>query len=251
MTAVHLPLRTRAGLQIQRVAGVVTGIVWIPLAGFILRYVMQYRVHNMRETRARFRALVRNSESPLLICANHLTLVDSAVVAWALGGSWWYLFHWRQMPWNLPEYHNFAFNPLNRLGLWLAKCIPIVRGGARQQVSGVIKRVEYLLYRGDTALIFAEGGRSRTGRVRTETAAHGMGRIIGAVPECQALCVYLRGRKQETWSSVPARGDVFDVTFELMEPKSDHKGMRRSRDFAQQIVNKLAEMEQEYFDSRK
>jgi len=244
-------LRTRAGLHVQRTVGLITGVIWLPLCGFLLKYVMRYRVDDVRATRARFRALVGDTKTPILICANHLTLVDSAVVAWALGGSWWYIFHFRAMPWNLPEYHNFAFSPINRLALWLAKCIPIVRGGSRKEVSAVIKRVQFVLQRGDTALIFAEGGRSRTGRVRTETAAHGMGRILNSVPDCRALCVYLRGHEQDTWSTVPKRGDTFYVKLEVVTPTSENSGMRRSRDFANQIVNKLASMEQHYFDGRK
>jgi hypothetical protein len=49
---------------------------------------------------------------------------------------------------------------------------------------------------------------------------------------------------------VPARGDSFYVDFELVEPQSEHSGMRRSRDFSQQIVDRLAGMEEEYFAGR-
>jgi 1-acyl-sn-glycerol-3-phosphate acyltransferase len=211
---------------------------------------MRYRVKNATELRKRYRALVKESDGPVLICANHLTMVDSVILAWALGGSWWYVFHYRWMPWNLPEYNNFASIWLSRFAAWVTKCIPIVRGGPRQQVSGVIKRVQHVLSRGDTALIFAEGGRSRTGRVEADSAVHGTGRIMSAVEDCKALCVYLRGERQRTWSTVPALGDSFHVDFEFFQPKSLHQGMRRSRDLAQQIVAKLARMEEEYFASR-
>jgi len=217
---------------------------------FALRVLMRYRIENAAELRKRYRSMIKESDGPVLICANHLTMVDSAILAWALGGSWWYIFNYRRMPWNLPEYNNFASIWLSRFGAWLTKCIPVVRGGPRQQVSGVIKRVQHLLSRGETALIFAEGGRSRTGRVQADSAAHGPGRIMNAVEDCKALCVYLRGEGQRTWSTIPAYRETFHVDFEFFHPESLHQGMRRSRDLAQQIVSKLARMEEEYFASR-
>ena len=211
---------------------------------------MRYRVENAAEVRKGYRDLVKNNDGPILICANHLTMVDSAILAWALGGSWWYVFNYRRLPWNLPEYNNFSSIWFSEIAAWVTKCIPIVRGGPRQQVSGVIKRIQYLLAGGDTALIFAEGGRSRDGRIREESPAHGTGRIMSAVEDCKALCVYVRGHRQQTWSTVPARGDSFHVEFEFFQPESMHRGMRRSRDLAQQIVANLARMEENYFAGR-
>jgi 1-acyl-sn-glycerol-3-phosphate acyltransferase len=214
---------------------------------FVLRVVMRYRIENLRELRKRFRQLARETREPILICPNHLTMVDSALVTWALGGTWYYLRNYKRVPWNLPEYHNFASVWFTRAMAWATKCIPVVRGGHREGVSRVLKRVQHLMTRGDTAIIFAEGGRSRTGRIQRESVAHGMGRIVNAVPDCKALCVYLRGRRQSSWSTVPARGDSFYVDFEIFRPESEHSGMRRSRDFAQQIVERLVELEEQYF----
>ena len=164
-----------------------------------MRFLMRYHVKNAGALRKRFRAMMRENDQPMLICANHLTMVDSAVVAWALGGSWWYVFNYSRMPWNLPEYTNYAFVWPGRFGAWLTKCIPVRRGGRRQDVSGVIKRVQHLVTRGETALIFPEAGRSRTGRVQSDSIAHGVGRILNSVRDCRALCVYIRGDRQKTW----------------------------------------------------
>ena len=222
-------------------------VLWIPAMAFALRFGLRYRIRNAAELRSRYRTLVRDSEGPVLICANHLTMIDSMLVAWALGGSWWWVFNYRRMPWNLPEYHNFAAHWHNRALAWLAKCIPVVRGGKRTEVSGVLKRIQHLLSKGETALIFAEGGRSRTGRVQLDAVADGVGRIMNSVRGCQALCVYLRGDSQQSWSTFPARGDSFYVDFELFNPDSEYSGLRRSRDFARQIVGRLASMEERYF----
>ncbi len=157
------------------------------------------------------------------------------------------MFNYRRMPWNLPEYNNFASPWFNRALAWMVKCLPNVRGGTRSEVSGVLKRIQHLLSKGETALIFAEGGRSRTGRIQLDSIADGVGRIISSVRGCQALCVYMRGDRQESWSTIPARGDSFYVDFELFEPNSEHSGLRRSRDFAVQVVEHLARMEERYF----
>lgn len=246
----RLSFRTRAAHTFQREVGRLAAAFWVIPIAFILRVLMGYRIKDVAQVRARYRALLKESDHPLLICPNHLTMVDSAVVAWALGGSWWYLFHYSRMPWNLPEYNNYSSQLPTRLGAWLIKCIPVIRGGRREDVSRVIKRVQHLLSRGETALIFPEAGRSRSGRVEADAVAHAVGRILTSVPGCQPLCVYLRGDRQQTWSTVPARGDSFYIDFEVGELHSDHSGMRRSRDFSRQIVDRLVGMEEEYFAGR-
>ncbi len=246
----RLSFRTRAAHTFQREVGRLAAAFWVIPIAFILRVLMGYRIKDVAQVRARYRALLKESDHPLLICPNHLTMMDSAVVAWALGGSWWYLFHYSRMPWNLPEYNNYSSQLPTRLGAWLIKCIPVIRGGRREDVSRVIKRVQHLLSRGETALIFPEAGRSRSGRVEADAVAHAVGRILTSVPGCQPLCVYLRGDRQQTWSTVPARGDSFYIDFEVGELHSDHSGMRRSRDFSRQIVDRLVGMEEEYFAGR-
>ena len=246
----RLPFRTRAAHTFQREVGRLAAVFWVIPIAFILRVLMGYRIKDVAQVRARYRALLKESDHPLLICPNHLTMMDSAVVAWALGGSWWYLFHYSRMPWNLPEYNNYSSQLPTRLGAWLIKCIPVIRGGRREDVSRVIKRVQHLLSRGETALIFPEAGRSRSGRVEADAVAHAVGRILTSVPGCQPLCVYLRGDRHQTWSTVPARGDSFYIDFVVGELHSDHSGMRRSRDFSRQIVDRLFGMEEEYFAGR-
>ncbi len=133
----------------QREVGRLSSIVWVLPIAFILRVLMRYRIRDVAQVRTRYRALVKESDGALLICPNHLTMMDSAVIAWALGGSWWYLFHYSRIPWNLPEYNNFASLWPTRVGAWLTKCIPVIRGGRREDVSRVIKRVQHLLSRAD------------------------------------------------------------------------------------------------------
>jgi hypothetical protein len=234
----------------QRVVSMIVGPIWIGLSIFMMRCYFGYRITNLRELRSQYRQIRTQSDAPLLVCANHLTLVDSILIALALGSGGYWLRHFDELPWNTPERTNFGKTWRARAMIFVAKCIPITRGGSREGVGGVLERVKYLLARGETALLFPEAGRSRSGRVEEDTAAWGVGRIVGAVPGCRVLCVYLRGRQQETWGDFPARGDVMDVTMKCIEPKSDSRGVRRSRDIAGQIVRQLRRMEEEHFHAR-
>lgn len=243
-------LPTRAALTLQRRVGHLLAVVWVPLASFLMRFVMGYRIRNAAEVRRRFRRMVEGSREPLLICPNHLTMIDSALVAWALGGSWWYVAHYARLPWNLPEETNFASDWFSRAAAWMAKCIPVRRGGSREKMAETLDRVCHLLERGETVLIFPEGGRSRSGRIEPETASYGVGRILNEVPDCRVLCVYLRGEAQESWSKYPARGDTFRVEISRPDLSSSHTGLRRARDLSRQIVEELARLEKRYLAGR-
>lgn len=235
---------------LQRELGRLLAPLWIWAATFYLLGVRQYRIEELRESRRAFDRIRRENDAPILICANHLTLIDSMLVALALASSWRLSFHFNSMPWNTPERANFAAGLGQRIITYLAKCIPITRGGRREDVADVLNRVVYLTQRGELALVFPEGGRSRSGRVDVDAAAWGVGRVIAAIPECRVVCVYLRGRGQDSFGDLPAKGERFDVEVACIEPKSDFSGARRSRDLSRQVVAKLANMEEHYFDDR-
>ena len=221
--------------------------LWLPLTSLWLARWMGYRVVDMASIRRDYRRIRAESDAPLLICANHLTLIDSFLIGWALSSNWRYLVDFDSLPWNVPEESNFANTIRNRVLVYLGKCIAIRRGGSREDVAGVLKRVTYLLGRGEVALIFPEGGRSRVGRVDVSTAGWGVGRIVGGLEGCRVLCVYMRGARQETWGDWPERGDHFHVSMASIEPKSDARGVRGTRDIANQIISRLARLEDEYF----
>ncbi len=235
----------------QRLVSMIAGPIWVGASVLVMRFWFRYRIADVRRVRATYRRIRAESKGPLLVCANHLTMVDSFLIAWALGSGFYWLTHPDELPWNTPERTNFGRTRFQRLLIFIAKCIPITRGGAREDVGDVLERVKYLVARGETACIFPEAGRSRTGRVEETAAAWGVGRIVGAVPGCRVLCVYQRGRRQATWGDWPEPGDTVDVSLACIEPKSDVRGVRRSRDLAQQIVRQLMRMEEEYCDARK
>jgi hypothetical protein len=243
----RLSLRARRSLAIQRlVALALAPISTFAVAG-LLRGWLRLRVEGAAAARRTYRALLAESDAPLLVCANHLTLIDSALIAWALGSPGWYLRHFSALPWNVPEQRNFASTRLRRLLAYVLKCVPVTRGGDRAAIAQTLSRFTHLLRSGEVGLIFPEGGRTRTGRVEVDRAAYGVGRIVKEVPGCRVLCCYLRGDLQTEYSDLPARGDRLRVALALLEPKTDLRGLRGSRDIARQITSKLAEMESDHF----
>ena len=251
MAVPSLSVGERLSLVAQREIGRLTGLLWIPLTMALGRYGFRWRIEGVRETRREFRRLRKASSAPLLVCANHLTMLDSFLVAMALGGPWYFIGHYASIPWNTPARENFASVSWMRILVYLIKCVPVSRGGDRRAIGNVLAKITWLLSIGEVALIFPEGGRSRTGRVDTEAVTYGVGRILRALPDCRVLCVYVRGDRQEGHTALPTRGDRFRVSLRSLEPKTTQRGLRGSLDISKQIISQLAEMERRYFDDRK
>lgn len=224
--------------------------IWAPLTVGLMRFGLGWRIDGLDPVRKLYREIRQDRITPLLVCANHLTLIDSALIAWALGSPWWYVANLSALPWNVPETQNFTSSLPSRVLVSLMKCVPITRGSDRKEVSGVLARLAYLLSRGEAVLIFPEGGRSRTGRVEIDSAAYGVGRLVAALPGCRVLCVYLRGERQASFSDLPVRGERFRVLVDTLEPSSELQGLRASLDLSQQIVRKLSDLERRHFDGR-
>lgn len=243
--ALALPVASRVRLAAQREIGRLLSPLTTTLTALTLRFGFGFRIEDEQEVRRVYRQIA-DQPGPILICANHLTMIDSFLLGWALGHPLYYMRRFSRLAWNVPERSIFASNLPLRFLAYIFKCIPVVRGGRRSDVAKSLARVVHALRRGETALVFPEGGRSRSGHVEMENAAPGVGRIYRAVPGCRVLCVYLRGRSQSTFSAVPARGDRFRVAMRLMEPKTDDNGLRGSREVARQITGTLIEMEQAF-----
>jgi hypothetical protein len=240
----------KRALRVQRAFSRALSPVWIPIFVSLMALAFRWRVEGARELRRAYREIREKSHAPLLVCANHLTKLDSFVIGWALGGSWWYLRNFSSIPWNTPERVHFASNWWKRALTYVLKCVPITRGSDRKEVARVLDKVQYLLGIGEVVMVFPEGARSRSGRVELESAAYGVGRIVQSLPGCRVLCVYLRGEGQEGMGDAPRRGEVFHGRLALLEPKSDRRGLRASLDISRQIVGKLAELERSHFDDR-
>jgi 1-acyl-sn-glycerol-3-phosphate acyltransferase len=152
------------------------------------------------------------------------------------------------LPWNLPERSNFQSNIVLAVLCYLAKCIPIDRGGPREKTKKTLDKCIYLMRSGHNVMIFPEGGRSRTGMVNKEDFSYGVGRFVQDVEGCKVMCIYLRGDRQKTYSLIPSWGEKFSMQVEVFTPSvAGESGLRVQRDYAAQIINRLAQMEEKYF----
>jgi hypothetical protein len=239
--------RTKVFLLLQYGIGRAAALILAPLY-FAVIGLMGYRIENLRAIRQACRREFQRHEGPWLICANHLTVADSLILSYAMLSL---VAHWRFYRWiprNLPERNNLR-NPILVLLCYLSKCIPVQRGGPRDKMKRTLDKCTYLLSRRQRLLIFPEGGRSRTGRVDREQYSYGVGRFLAdSNGELQVMCLYLRGNGQVSYSLIPDFGERFTVLMNVFKPKKTAlTGLRAQRDYAGQIIQRLAEMEDKYF----
>ncbi|MCD4750588.1 MAG: 1-acyl-sn-glycerol-3-phosphate acyltransferase [Thermoanaerobaculales bacterium] len=246
MSTSGLRLRDRFALVAQNLIAWCCAPLTLTLISFVVRVKYRWSIVDHRRIRRQFRSEIRDAPGPVMVCANHLTMVDSPLIAWALAPSWWYLAHFKKVPWNVPERKNFAHKLLPRVGAYLAKCIPVIRGGDRTKISLVLKKLRHLLTHRHAVLMFPEGGRSRTGRVCNTNPALGTGRLIKGLPGARVLCVYLRGDHQDQYSNFPVHGENFYCATSWLEPRTEHEGLRGSVEISEQIMHRIQEMEEDY-----
>lgn len=217
---------------------------------YLIKSKFRLKIKKHSELRRRFREITKG-RSPLIICANHLTLVDSIVILWALKSVPGYFLNYRLFSWNIPARENYCRKPAWRLVTYLNKCIPIDRKGSVEHIDGVLGKLSFLLGRGDLCLIFPEGTRSRSGRFDAQGAGYGIGKLVRSLPGCRVLCVYQRGASQEGYSDFPKRGEVFHIDMEVITPTSAFEGRRAVKDCAVQVLSTLERMEERYFFAKR
>lgn len=239
----------KRSLDLQETLGRIAVLFTAPLIILVIK-LAGYRVRNLGEIRRRINKLMRGHSGPWLICANHLTLIDSFIIAYAMFPAYRYMLHFKLLPWNMPEYMNFNRNRLIGGFCYLTKCIPVVRGGDRDVVKISLEKCVRLLQKGENLMIFPEGTRSRTGRVNTRDYTYNVGRWFCNIENVRVLCVYIRGDHQDTYSNFPRFGEKFTMMVEQCRPYTNFKGLRAHRACAGQIIENLADMEKRYFARR-
>jgi len=246
-----ISMRLRGVLLLQHMMGRVAVFILAPIYFAIIR-LMGYRIRNLKQIREKCTRHFASNKGPLLVCANHLTMVDSLILTYTMLSMFRHMTHYEWVPWNLPERKNFQKNIILTVLCYLAKCIPINRGGSREEMKETLDQCSHLLECRQALLIFPEGGRSRTGIVNRESFSYGVGRFVKDFPDCSIMCIYLRGDGQRTYSSVPKFGEHFTATVEFMQPQlTTENGLRAQRDYAEQIINRLANMEEAYFNAHR
>lgn len=243
--------KSRILLCLQNLIGRLAILILAPLY-FLASRIFFYRVRDLKEIRRHCSAEFTRHQGGWIICSNHLTMIDSFILSYAMFNLGQHVTHYKQLPWNLPEWNNYKDNILLTVLCYLSKCIPVNRGGAREQMKEALDKCVYLLGSGATIMIFPEGKRSRTGRVDQEGFSYGVGRFIKSVENCKVMCMYLRGDHQENYSVIPVWGEKFSLHMEIFTPQPvPGSDLRAQREYASQIIDRLAKMEENYFALRR
>jgi 1-acyl-sn-glycerol-3-phosphate acyltransferase len=244
-----LPYPTRINiirLYLQMVVGLVLLLPFNCFMISIMKYFRNYKIENIKEVRAQFKDLIKDGR-PLIICSNHLTFIDSALMLWAMGNNFWYLFHYRWFSWNLPAGDFFKKKWIFRVVAYLGKCIFIHRDGTREHKNMILGLCQYLVGRGQIVTIFPEGRRSRKGIFEDDHVTLGASQIVVAVPGCRVLCVYLRSDKQKEYSNYPAKNSKFNLLMEVITPTSEKEGRRALVEISSQIGTSIKTLEHRHF----
>jgi hypothetical protein len=239
--------KSKVFLYLQNFLGRIAIIFIAPLY-FIIVKILFYRIQNLKEIRRQCESEFARHKGSWIVCANHLTMIDSFILGYASFSLIGHITGFKKLPWNLPERRKFQSNILLAVLCYLAKCIPIDRGGSREKIKKTLDKCIYLLRTGQSIMIFPEGGRSRTGRINKESFSYGVGRFVKEVEDCKVMCIYMRGNKQENYSAIPAWGEKFSVQIEVFSPERiAGSGLQAQREYATQIIERLARMEERYF----
>ena len=206
-----------------------------------------YRIRDIEGIRRQCRTHFRTYSGPWLICANHLTMIDSLIITYAMMPLAQIVFRFARVPWNVPEKDNFHRNIVSRILCYALKCIPVNRRGQRDSIRATLNRCIRVLKNNQPVMIFPEGTRSRSGRICMDDFPYGVGRIFCHVPDCHVLCIYIRGDHQQSYSFIPQYREMFTLDIQVVRPVTDRKGLRAHRDIAGQIIGQLAGMEDRYF----
>ncbi|MCL5807773.1 MAG: 1-acyl-sn-glycerol-3-phosphate acyltransferase [Deltaproteobacteria bacterium] len=243
--------RDRFLLGLQYLLGRLAVIITGPLIFLAVR-LRGYRIRDLERIRSEVAHLQREHEGPWIICPNHLTMIDSVLISIGMASLWAHVLRFKRVPWNLPERDNFQRNLFLAVLCYLAKCLPVNRGGSREELQRLFEKCRHVLGWRQSLMVFPEGGRSRTGRVDREGFSYGVGRFLDECPGCKILLVYLRGDGQEAFGTLPRLGERFTMTVEVFDPgKMEGAGLRIQREYARRIIERLAGMEEEYFASRR
>ncbi len=242
MSPIELDTPARIFLRFQRIVGWAFFAIVGPCSVFVMRVLRNNRIEGVEEARKIYHQALASGR-PTLICANHLTMVDSAYLHWAFAPLWEYLLHFQRFSWNVAAIEhlnrNFWLKPITFLG----KTVPINRGGEDAHRKAVLNKIRWLVSNGEVVTLFPEGTRSRTGRIDPPSVQYGIGQILKDLDRPQVLCAYLRGTQQQRMSSVPIYADTLTLTVEVIEPRTDQPGMRGARELSRQVINKLKAME--------
>ncbi|HEX4048946.1 MAG TPA: 4'-phosphopantetheinyl transferase superfamily protein [Elusimicrobiota bacterium] len=231
----------------------------VPLSFFVAaaaRLRFGYRLpDDIRELRAELWRKLDAHDGPVIWAANHLTLIDSFLVYWALFPLSRSLED-RRIPWSTPEYTNYY-----RLGgpwkssfirglLYLCRCIPFLRGGedaaAEAFRQNAFDKCVWLLREGAAVFVYPEAGRSRSGWFEARRPKDFLGKLALEVPSAKFLCVYMRAETQLGTTVRPPEGDRFRLEVDLID--GARPGETNPREISQRLFDRLADLQREWWE---
>lgn len=221
-------------------------LLWWVIAGVKLR---GFRVKDLKKWRSFYKELTDKKYPPLLICANHLTYVDSIIIMHAFGNHFWYPFNFRRHPWNLVA-KEYSKNLIFHFVCYLSKCLYLDRESEKKASYPTLTSAINLLRLGEIVLIFPEGRRTKTGRFDDSKLAYGVGKIISEVGECRVLCTYVRSDTQgEQSSGFPKSNSEFKILTELVSYSPKDHGSNAVAFMTEDIARRIKNLEKQYFES--
>lgn len=234
-------------INIQRAVSRCLFVFFGPTLYLLFYLKFQYRANELKKIRKKYKEIIRKTEGPIILCTNHLTLIDSIIQAIILCPLHEYFLKFKLLPWNFPEKRNFYHKFSWRILCYLGKCIPVQRMSGLKNSKTLLKKMEYLLNQGDLIAIFPEGKRSRDGHVDVKDFSYGIGELIKNCDNVTVICLYLRGIKQGGFANFPMKKEIFYAKLDSFSPTSNLSGLRKTKEISTQIVFKLKEMENEFF----
>lgn len=193
-------------------------------------------------------------DGPVIWAANHLTLIDSFLVYWAVFPMSRVLED-RRVPWSTPEYTNYY-----KLGgpwksgfirglLYVCRCIPFLRGGEDAQSEAwrqkAFDKCVWILRQGGSVFVYPEAGRARSGWLEAKRPKDFLGKLALEVPAAKFLCVYLRAENQLATTTRPPDGDRFRLVCDLVDGALP--GETSPRQISQRLFDVLARMQEEWW----
>lgn len=228
-----------------------TLVTWafIALAG---RVRFGYRFRNLRALRREAWRILDGHDGPVIWAANHLTLVDSFLIFWALF-PWRKVWEFRRLPWSTPEYTNYYrlggpfYNAFVRILMYLCRCIPFLRGGddeaSERWRERAFEKCVWVLKNGGTVFVFPEATRARNGWLDPTRPKDFLGRLWLRVPEAKFLLIYQRGEGQLFTTVYPPRRERIRTYVEPWDPS----GLDNPRDVATELFARLGRLQNRWF----
>lgn len=209
--------------------------LFAPLELLILRCAVKLRVHGKHN-------LQGLNKTPVLLVANHISLLDAWVVTAALAHKW--IWHIRWIPWTLAAKELYCSTWWKRAIFYIHRAVVVERYGDSETKKHALNNGKQLLERGQRFLVFPEGTRSRNGSL--SKLKLGAALTADQVEGCVILPVYLKGTdKALPRGSTRLRTDVeVDVYFDEPFDPSRYSG---PVEVTEEIKRRLLNMEQLFY----